>query len=151
MVVQAWALDGVAGQVIMARPHGEDPSDDPERTTEDADIRVWTKEPGAWNVDATDDEDARKGLAKCYGDARVALVVPETDVELWPVLLDEIVLEQQRLRIRRDDDRVEIGNFPSQHEILRPEVAMGCEVLPDTRPQAPGLTHVENPSGLVLP
>jgi hypothetical protein len=134
VVVQAWALHCVTGQVIVARPDSKKTPDNSEGTTEDADIGVGTKKLSARNVDATDNENARKRLAKCYGNARVTLIVPETDVERWPVLLDEIVFEQQRLRIGRHDDGLEVGNLPPQHEILGAEVGMGPEVLPDARP-----------------
>ncbi len=40
-------------------------------------------------------------------DVRVALVVAQADVEARPVLLDEALLGQQRLRLGRDDERLD--------------------------------------------
>src|SRR5206468_12917399 len=44
---------------------------------------------------------ARERLGQRHRDARVALVVGEPDVEAWLMLLDEVVLEQQRLGLGR--------------------------------------------------
>ena len=151
MVVQARAFHGIPGEVVVARPDGEDPSNDPQRAAQDTDVRVGAKESGAGYIDTTDDQDARERLPNCNGDARVTLVIAEADIERWPVFLDEVVLEQQRLRIRGDNDGFEVGDLPPQHEIFRSDVRIGGEVLSDPGPQATGFSDIEHLAGFIFP
>ena len=51
---------------------------------------------------------AREVLVERDRDERVGLVVAQADVEARPVLLDEALLGQQRLGLRRDDHALDV-------------------------------------------
>src|SRR5206468_3711687 len=57
---------------------------------------------------AADEEGARKRLVDADLDREVRLVVEEADVELRLVLLDQVVLEEERLAVRLRDDPVDV-------------------------------------------
>ena len=76
------------------------PADDGERPAELPDIGVGPEVSGARDVAAAGDQHPGERLAQGDGDRRIALVVLEPDVEPGPILLDEVVLEDQRLRPR---------------------------------------------------
>src|SRR2546426_1014806 len=82
---------------------------------------------------------------------RVALVVGEPDVEARPVFLDEVVLEQQSLRLARHDDRLEVGDLAHQGGVLGGRAGVGTEVTRHPRPQTLRLADVEGLARGTLP
>ena len=66
------------------------------------------------------------------------------------MLLDERVLEQQRLRLVRHDDRLEVGDLPLQHLPLRGALLVG-EVVRDAGAEIGRLPDVQNLPGGVFP
>ena len=141
----------VVRQGVVARAHREETPDDRQRLPQGADVGVRPEVAGAGEVDPAHHEDPGKRLTERDGDARVALVVREPDVEARFVLLDQIVLEQQRLCLSRHHDGFEIGDLPGQRRALRRLLHFGGEVRGHPRPQALGLADVEDLARGVLP
>ncbi len=75
-------------------------------------------------------------------DVRKALVVPQDDVEPRPVLLDEVVLEQQRLGVGVGDRDLDVRDLLDQREGLRLDLARH-EVAADAVLEATRLSHVQ--------
>src|SRR5438445_641520 len=96
-------------------------------------------------------EHAWERLAQRHRDARVALVVGEADVEAGLVLLDEVVLEQQRLSLVGDDDRLKVGDLAHQRGVLGARVRVGAEVARHARSQALRLADIEDLARGALP
>jgi hypothetical protein len=82
---------------------------------------------------------------------QVVLVVAQVDVEARLMLLDQRVLEQQRLFLVRGDDRLDVGHDPVEQ---RHEVAVVArrrlEVLPHAVAQHAGLADVDRLAAAVL-
>ena len=89
-------------------------------------------------------------LVEGDGQERIALVVTEPDVEAGLVLLDQGVLEQQRLDVVADLDPLD-GLGVGDH-LRRPQgqARRAVEVVGQARPQAVGLAHVDHPALGVL-
>ncbi len=150
MEVQTGPVRRFFRQMPGAGPDCEYPADDFQRLPERRDIGVRTEVAGARNGDPPHDQHAGKRLAQGHGDLRIALVVAQPDVESRLVLLDECVLEQQRLRLGRDDDRLEVGDLPLQHLPLRGALVVG-EIVRDARAEIGRLPDVQNLPGGVFP
>src|SRR3989441_329137 len=150
MKVETGPVRRLFRQIPGAGPYREDPADDLQRLAQRRDVGVGTKVAGARNRDAPDDEHARKRLRQGHGDLRIALIVAQPDVELRLVFLDERVLEQQRLCLVRNDDRLEVGDLPLQHLPLRTALLVG-EVVRDARAEIGRLPDVHNLPGGVFP
>jgi hypothetical protein len=58
-------------------------------------------------VALTCEVNARELLVERDADVRIRLVVAQPDVERWPVLLDEVLLREQRLGLRSRLDEVD--------------------------------------------
>ncbi len=150
MKVETGPVRRLFRQMPGTGPYREDAADDLQRLPQRRDVGVGTEIAGARNRDAPDDQHARKRLGEGDGDLRIALIVAQPDVELRLVFLDECVLEQQRLRLCRNDDRLEVGDLPLQHLPLRTALLVG-EVVRDARPQIGRLPDVQNLPGGVFP
>ncbi len=91
----------------------------------------------------------RERLCRIDADVEIGLVVPEIDVVPGPVLLDQVVLKDQRLLLRPRDDELHITDPGNEERNHRPAVGPG-EVGPDARLQIPRLSHVEDLPRTVL-
>ena len=76
----------------------------------------------------------------------VLLVVAQLDVELRLMLLDQVVLEEQRLLRRADDDRLDLGDGPSEKSCCDEEalVAAFAKILTDARAKVLRLADVDH-------
>src|SRR6185295_17548752 len=101
MVIEAGTVRGLAGEIPVARPHREDAADDLEGLSQRGDIGVRPEVARPGDRDPAHDEHARERFTQGYRYLWIALVVAQPDVEPRLVLLDEIVLEQQCLRLIR--------------------------------------------------
>ena len=70
-------------------------------------------------LDAARHEHARKRFVRRQLQVRIVLVVAQQDVVLGRALLDEVVLERQRLDDRVGDDDLEPGDLVEQRVGLR--------------------------------
>ena len=135
----------------MTRSHGEDPTNDTQGSAQHAHIGIRPKETRPRNVESPHHQHTRKRLAERHGNARIALVVPERDVELRVVLLDQVVFEEQGLRLAGSDDGVQIGHLPQQETVLRAVPVIAGEIVADPRAETFGLAHVDDFAFRVLP
>jgi len=93
----------------------------------------------------------RVGVRAIEPQAEEVLVVPELDVEARAVLLDELVLEEERLLLGRDDDRLEVKEQPIEQRDEGPGVRAAClEVALDAVREIDRLAHVEHAALAVL-
>src|SRR5439155_395088 len=110
VVVETGAVGVVVRQAVVTRSHREDAADDLQGLPQRADIGVGTEVAGARKAHAAHYKYPRERLAHGDRDARIALVIREPDVEARLVLLDQVVLEEQRLRLARHHDGLEVGD-----------------------------------------
>ncbi len=151
VVVQARPLAPLGGQVVGAAPDRVQPADDRERAPQLADVGVGAVVPGARDVAPAGDEHAGERVGQRHGDGGIALVVLEPDVEPGPVLLDEVVLEDQRLRLGGHDDGLDVGDQALEQLVLGAAVEVGREVAPHPALEPLGLADVQNLPVRVLP
>ncbi len=150
-VVEARALGHLVRHVVVARPHGEDALDDVERASHGTDVGVRTEVARPVVEQPARHEDARERLLNGHLDVRIALVVTQRDVEARPVFLDEIRLEDQRVRLGRHHDRVHVGDLPDERPRLHALRVIGGEVAAHTRAEPLGLSHVQDAPVPILP
>ena len=98
--------------------------------------------------DFAGDGDARPCVIGDLG-AQVGFVVLETDVVAGLVLLDQVVLEDQRFFLAAGDDGVEVTHPLHQEAHLEAAVAALAEVGAHARPQRLGLADVEHFAGAI--
>ena len=149
--VEACALRHLARHVVAARPHRENALHDFQRVAHRADVGVRTEIARAVVEQLPCDEDAREWLLHRDLHIRIGLVVAQEDVEPRPVFLDEVVLEEQRLRFGRDDDSLEVGDQVEHHPGLRGPLVLCSEVAPDALAEAFGLANVQHLALSALP
>ena len=99
-------------------------------------------------LDATGDQDAGEWLARGELQVGVVLIVPQQDVVLRNSLLDEVVLECERLDHRIGDDRFQPLRLV-QKRIDSGADAVRPEVRSDAVPQHFRLTDVQSLAGPV--
>ena len=90
--------------VVRARPHRERPQQQVERLPDGVGVAVGTEVAHALALLAPHDHGPGPLVVEGDGQERVALVVPQPDVEPGPVLLDEAVLEHEGLDVVADLD-----------------------------------------------
>ena len=88
--------------------------------------------------------DARKLLGDGKLQVKVVLVVLETDVEARTVVLDEVVLEDQRLDLVGGGDELEVGRPPDELRYARRLRVSGREVRAQAITQPQGLADVDD-------
>jgi len=106
--------------------------------------------PGAVLLHAAREEHPRIGLV---GDADpgVGLAVLEEDVVMGLVLLDEVVLQQQGVRLAVDHGVLQVGNLAHQDAGLGVEPLRGHEILRHPLVQVLGLAHINHRSlGVII-
>ena len=127
---------------VRARPHGEDSCQGVEGVPDRPGVAVRTEIPDALALPASQDLRPRPCLAHREGKVGIGLVVPIPDVEPGLVLLDQVVLEHQRVDLGRGDDPFD-GRGVLHHgggprmEGLAP---VGGQALPQRR-RLPGVDH----------
>ena len=107
VVVEAGPVGHLLRHVVVARPDGEEPLHHVERAPHGADVGVRPEVARAVVLQPARHPDARKRLLHRDLDVRIRLVVAQRDVEARLVLLDQVGLEDERMRLARHDDRVE--------------------------------------------
>jgi hypothetical protein len=142
--IETGPLSPLPGEIVGAAPDGEDPADDAERATHRGDIGERAEIAGAGDVPSARHQHPRKRLLQCHHDAGVTLVILEPDVESRLVLLDERVLEQERLRLVRDDDGLDVGDELAEPRVLDAAGLVAGEVAAHPRPQVLRLADVED-------
>jgi hypothetical protein len=80
----------------------------------------------------------------------VALVVLEDDVVARPVLLDQVVLENQRFLLGAGDDVIDAHRSRDQELHRGPAVTTLAEVVPHPRSQRLSFSDIDHPPGFVL-
>ena len=108
VIEEARTLEGADAvlDVDRAGPEREEPADEVHRFVDARRRRVWPEVAAAVVDQLAGPLDPRELVAEGDLDVRVALVVLEPDVEARPVALDQVGLEQERLR-----DRVGLGHL----------------------------------------
>ncbi len=151
VVVEAWPLRHLLRHVVVARAHREQTLHDIERAAHRADVRVRAEVLAPVVDQPARDQHARERLGDRDLDVRVRLVVAQRDVVLRPMLLDEIGLEDQRVRLARHHDRIEVRRGDHQRLRLDAPGVVGGDVVAHARPQPLGLPDVQNRPVRVAP
>ena len=99
-------------------------------------------------LDPTSDEHPREPLGRRELEIRVVLVVAQQDVVFRAALLDQVVLERQRLHHRVGDDHLQARDLVEQRVGPRAH-APGAEVAADAVAEGPGLADVQGVATLV--
>src|SRR5439155_6970980 len=106
--------------------------------------RVRAEVQSAVVLHATRVVDPRKRLGHRELEVEVVLVVLQPDVETRPVVLDEAVLEHQRLDLVGGGDELEVGRPAHELRHARRLGVSSREVLPQPVPQAQRLADVDD-------
>jgi hypothetical protein len=144
VVVQAGARGGLARQVVVAGAHGVEPLHQLQRLPHAAHVGVRPEVPAPVLHQPPRDPHAGKVLVDGDLDVWIGLVVLEGDVEAGAVLLDQVVLEDQRLGLGAHHDGVHVGHPPHQLLRLEPVLRPTGEVAAHPRAQRLGLAHVHD-------
>ncbi len=131
---------------LRARPDRERPQQEVERLPDRVRMRVRTEVAHALALGAAQHHRPGPLLVESDREVRVRLVVLQPDVEARPVLLDEVVLEEERLDLVAGDDPLD--PLGGQHHLTRAFLEqMGLEeVVREPGPQALGLPDVDDPA-----
>ena len=151
VIVQAGPLAPLPGQVVAAAAHGVDPPHDRQSATQLGHIGEWTEVARAGQVAAAGHQHARERLSDGDRDRGIALVVLQPDVEAGAVFLDEVVLEQQGLRLGGCHHGLDIGNEAAKQDVLGGSNGITGEVAAHTRAQALRLADVKHLTLRILP
>ena len=109
-----------------------------------AEIKRAVLEEAARHVDA-------RIFFKCrVADVRIRLVVPQQDIKLGLVPLDQIIFEGERLAFVIDYDIFEVGDFADERTRLRVLPAGFEEVGLDASSQRARFSDVENSAARIL-
>ena len=120
---------------VRARPDGKGPQQEVEGAPDGPDVRVGPEVADTGALAAPDDRRFRPLVVDGECQPRIALVILQADVEPGLELLDEVVLEEQRLGLGPDDHPLDmVGRFD---HLGRPggQVDGILEVGFDPRPQ----------------
>ncbi len=155
VVVEACAFGPLTGQVVSTRANRVQPLHHFQGLAHRPDGRVRAEVSAPVVHDAARHVDPGERLPYGHLDVRVLLVVPEKDVEPWPMLLDEVGLEDQRLGLRAHHDRLQSLDVPHHLAVLRAQVRVRLEVtshscserlrLPDVQHRPLGATEEVHP------
>ena len=151
VIVEAGPVAPLLGDRIVAAPHRIEAPDDGEGAPQLADVGVGSEVARPGNVPPPGDQHSGEGLAQRHRDRRVALVVLQPDVEAGTVLLDEIVLQDERLGLARHHDRLDVGDQPLEQLVPRAGGEIAGEVAAHPTPEALRLAHVQHLARGILP
>ena len=132
----------LSGDHLVARAHPEQPMRQRHRLAGEVGRHERAGVEAAVALDAARDEHARKGLVGGELQERVVLVVAQQDVVFRRALLDQIVLERERLDHRIGDDHLEPDDLVQQRVGLRIR-AVGAQVVADPVAQGARLADVD--------
>ena len=146
--VQARTIQSVAlvEQRLGARPHREDACEQVDRFADRIRVRVRPEVLRAAALATAHHGRLRPCVVQGDGEVRVGLVVPVPDVVARLVLLDQRVLEKQRLHLAGHDDPIDAPR--GRHQRLRPREEGGrcAEVVRHPLADAARLADVEHPT-----
>ena len=144
VVVEARDARVPAGLRPLARPELEDAVEHVERLAHLLRVRVRAEVPDAAAVPLAGEHHARVVVLHGDRDVRERLVVAQPDVERWPVPLDEILLEVQRLDLGAGDDHLDAADPLAQLRGAGADVARLLEVRAHARAQGLRLADVQH-------
>ncbi len=132
--------------VVGAGADGEGAQQRVEGVADGVGVGVGAEIAVALALGAPPDHGAGPLVGHGHGQERVALVVPQPDVEAGLVLLDEAVLEHQGLDVVADLDPLD--GLRRRHHLggAGREVGRVLEVVGQARPQRRRLAHVDDPA-----
>ena len=132
----------LAGDHLVARPDAEQPVRQRHRLAREVRRQERTGVEAAVALDAPRDEHARERLVGRELQVGIVLVVAQQDVVFRRALLDEVVLERQRLDDRVGDDDLEAGDLVEQRVGLRVR-AVRAEIVAHAVAQRARLADVD--------
>ena len=150
VVVQTWLV--AALEHLAALAQGKQLVDQGKVDVDPVDLGKGTEVLGAVEHDGAGAEHLRVLLIG-QADDGVGLAVLEIDVVARGAVLDERVLQQQRLELAVGDDHLEVRHPADQYEgleVARRARCPGIEVGADPSPQVLGLAHVQHLTAAVL-
>ena len=133
-----------------ARAHREAPQQQVERFANGVGVCIWPEVPSALALATAHHQRPREGFVERHRQERVALVVTQANVEPRPELLDEAVLEHERLDLVTHLDpfhRLCGGHHLRGSGVQLPGV---LEVVREALTQARGLAHVDDGAKTIL-
>ncbi len=151
VVIQAGSFPAFARDVVGAAAHRVQAADDGQGLPELAHVSEGTEVAGAGDVAPPGHQHTGKRLTQCDGYRGIALVVLQHRVEARPVLLDEVVLEDQRLGFVRHDDGLDVGNKTAEQRVLGAVAGVCVHVAANPRRQPLRLSDVQHSSLVILP
>ena len=127
---------------VRARPHGEDAGEGIERVADRPGVPVGTEVSDLLALRAAEHLRPRPPLPHRQGEVRIGLVVAVADVEPRPVLLDQVVLEHQRVDLARGHDPLDARG--RRHHRLGAGVQGPAPVVREALAERAGLPDVDH-------
>ncbi len=151
VIIETRSLGHLARHVVVARAHCEDSLHDIERAPHRSDVGVRSEVSSAVIQKSARDINTRKRFLNCDLDVRIRLIVAKRDVEPRLVLLDEIRLEYQRMRLAGHHDRLDVGDLADEVASFRIVGVIGAEIAPHAGAETLCLPHIKSFPLLVFP
>ena len=145
VIVQAGTLlADIPGQHPAAVPEPEDPVHQVQGVPHRAGTGKGTEVLCLVLLQLPGHKNPREGFPHCYLNIRIGLVVPQHGIVARAVLLDQIVLKDQRFQLRIRDDIFETLDPADHLQDLRALSPGRLKVLPHPVPEADGLSDVDD-------
>ena len=110
-------------------------------------VRIWAEQPPLRRPRPAIERQAREAMLRLEQDVRIALIVAQHDVEAWPMLLDEVVLEHQRFDFGTRDRNLEPRNRPHHRDRFCVVRAAALEIASDAPFQVACFADVDDRAG----
>ena len=127
VVVEAGPVPPLARNVVGTAAHRVDAAHDRQRPAQLGDVRERAEVARPLHVAPARDQHPRERLPRRHRDRGIALVVLQPHVEPRPVFLDQVVLEQQRLRLVGRHHGLDVGDEAAEQDVLRLEAIGSLE------------------------
>ncbi len=151
VVVEARALRHLRRHVVVAAPDGEDSLHYVERPAHRSHVCIWAEVAGTVVLQPARDEYPRERLLDRHLDVGIGLIVAQSDVESRTILLDQVRFENERVRLARDDYRLEVGDEPDEVAGFRALELVVGEIAAHSGAESLCLTDVEGRPVPALP
>ena len=138
----------LAGDHLVARSNAKQLVRQAHRPPRELGRQQRTRVDVAVALDGARHQHTRKRLGRGQLQVRIVLVIAQQDVELRLTLLDQVVLERQRLDHRVGDDHLQPGDFVEQRVALGIRTVQ-AEIAAHTIPQRPRLADIDRLASVV--
>ncbi len=150
VVVEAQLLGLVPRHLMVAGAEAKDATEERDALPDGARVGVGPEVAVAILLGLAHQHQAGVLLGQSDTDVRVVLVVAQAHVESRAILLDQVALKDERLKLGICDDPIDVGNLAHETPDLRRVIGGGVEIGAHTVAQRHRLAYVQHIAGRVL-